>query len=174
MLLCSVHDILESAYVLGSGLVVPRGVVHWHPEHGSVPATVTDSFQAVCPGFHLGALKKKKKKPYELQPFTVRNSRLHTSCQQEVGFGKNSIFGIERPPLTQKCAAGWKMFLCSVLLDLLKEWRNVEECDLSRTVSSQGSKMTHINHILGISDFQMFMLVCVTQVTIVLIIQNLQ
>lgn len=65
------------------------------------------------------------------------------------------------------------MFLCSVLLDLLKEWRNVEECNLSRPVSSQGSDMTHINHILGISDFQVFILVCMTQVTVALIIQNL-
>lgn len=40
--------------------------------------------------------------------------------------GKISIFGVERPPLTQKCVVGCKPFLCSVLLDLPKEWRNAE------------------------------------------------
>ena len=70
---------------------------------GSIPTIVTDFFfKFHYPGFHFGGLKKKKKSD-ESHPFTVRNRRVHTSCQQEVEVGKNSIFGVERPPLTQKC-----------------------------------------------------------------------
>lgn len=108
---------------------------------GNVATIVRDSLKLHYPGFHLGGWRK--------SPVNCILSQLeieggHTPCQQEVGAGKNSIFGVERPPLTQKCAVARKTFLCSVLLDLPKERRAEHKCRFSRLVSSWAPKIIPI------------------------------